>query len=378
MTRALRSTSIALALLVLPFGAAQAQQSLFPTASVMGGVEVKSYTFEDAGVDQTRRQVAFPIAVGIPLGKRASFDIGTYYATTTVKAGDAEESISGFTDTQLKLSYVFGSDAFVASLAVNLPTGQEKSSQQDFLVGASASSAFLLFPVNNYGTGTSVTPGLAAATTLGSWNVGLAASVRWSAEYQPFSDDEDELSDARYQPGLETRIRLGADKLMGRSRFQIGGTFSTFATDELRGGGFGNGEYDPGNRFLADIGFLTPVSSGMVNLYAWNYHRVSSRDDEDPTVAGGKENIFSIGATGSFPLSPRASLEPMLDSRFWSPESGSGSLFGLGTGLKFQVGSSLTLVPAVRAEFGKIKSSDEADSNSLKGWSISTLFRYAF
>lgn len=378
MTRALRPTSIALAFLALPFGAAQAQQSLFPTASLMGGVEFKQYTFEDAGVDNTRRQVAFPIAVGIPIGKRASLDIGTYYATTTLKAGDADQSISGLTDTQLKLSYVFGSDAVVASVAVNLPTGQEKSSQEDFVTGASASSAFLLFPVNNYGTGTSVTPGLAAATTLGTWNVGLAASVRWSAEYQPFSDDEDELGDARYQPGVETRIRLGADKLMGRSRFQIGGTFSTFATDELRGGGFGNGTYSPGNRFLADIGFLTPVSSGNVNFYAWNYHRVSSRDDDDETGAGGKENIFSLGATGSFPLSPRASLEPMLDGRFWSPESGSGSLFGLGTGVRFQLGSSLTLVPAAKVEFGKIKSSEDAESNSITGLSISTLFRYAF
>jgi hypothetical protein len=377
MTRALRPTSAALALLALPFGVAQAQQSLFPQASIMGGMEAKQYSFgDDYSVDHIR-QFAFPIAVGIPLGKRASFDVGTYYASTNVKAGDNDETISGFTDTQLKLSYVFGSDAIVASIAVNLPTGQEKTDQQEFFTGASVSSAFLLFPVNTYGTGTSVTPGLAAATTLGSWNVGLAASVRWSAEYQPFEGDS--LSDARYQPGIETRIRLGADRLIGRSRFQIGGTFSTFATDELRGGGFGNGEYDPGNRFLADIGFLTPVSSGTLNLYAWNYHRVSTLSSEDDASgAGGKENIFSLGASGSFPLGSRTSLEPMTDVRFWSPEQGSGTMFGLGTGVRFRVSDAITFLPTVRAEFGSIKTTDGGDSSSLKGWSLSALFRYGF
>jgi hypothetical protein len=376
MIRAHRSTPLALVLLALPLGAAQAQQSLFPQASFMGGIEAKQYSFDDEfGLDHIR-QIAFPVAVGIPIGKRASFDIGTYYATTSIKGNGVDESTSGFTDTQLKLSYVFGMDAIVASVAVNLPTGQEKTSQEDFAIGASASSTFLLFPVNSYGTGTSVTPGLAAATSLGDWNVGLAASVRWSAEYQPFDDDG--LDEARYQPGLETRIRLGLDRIVGRGRFQVGGTFSTFATDDLRGGGFGNSSYDPGNRFLADIGFMTPVSSGTVNLYAWNYHRVSSREDDDSTGAGGKENILSVGANGSFPLGARTSLEPMADARFWSPESGRGTIVGLGTGVKFQLGSSLVLVPSARLEFGSIRIADDVDNSTLKGWSLSALFRYAF
>ncbi len=374
MTPAYRVTQSALLLLALP-AAAQAQQSLFPQASVMGGVEAKQYSFGDGfGVDHVR-QIAFPLAVGVPLGNRASLDIGTYYATTSVKAGGSDESFSGLTDTQLKLSYIFGTDALVASVMVNLPTGKETTSLQKFAIGASASSAFLLFPVNTYGSGTSVTPGLSAATTVGSWNVGAAASVRWSAKYQPFDDAD--LTDARYKPGVETRFRLGADHLMGRSRFAIGGTYSTFANDQLTGGGFGNGTYSPGNRFLVDASLLTPVASGNVSLFAWNYHR-SSSSSSDSGAVGGKENVFSVGAAGSFPLGPRASLEPAADGRFWSPESGSGTLFGIGTGLKFALGPSFTLVPAVRVDFGSLTSTDGGDSNSIKGWSLSTLFRYAF
>jgi hypothetical protein len=366
----LRTTQATLLLVALP-AAAQAQQALFPQASLLGGIEAKQYSFEGGS---HVRQIAFPVAVAVPLGRRASLDIGTYYASTSVKSGGETSTFSGLTDTQLKLSYVLGNDALVASLMVNLPTGEKTTTSEKFGIGAAASSAFLLFPVNSYGTGTSITPGLAGATTVGSWNLGLAASVRWSAKYQPFNDTD--LEDARYKPGVETRIRLGADRLMGRSRFTIGGTYSTFANDQLNGGGFGTGTYDPGNRFLIDASLLTPIANGNVSFYAWDYHRSISNSTDSGSV-GGKENIFSVGAAGSFPIGRNTSLEPVADTRFWSPESGSGTLFGFGTGVRFALGNSFTLVPAAKLEFGSIKA-DGGDSNTLKGWSLSTLFRYAF
>ena len=39
---------------------------------------------------------------------------------------------SGFTDTQLRGSYVFGNDRVVTSLMVNVPTGQETQSLKEF------------------------------------------------------------------------------------------------------------------------------------------------------------------------------------------------------------------------------------------------------
>lgn len=368
-----RAARAAVLLSAVP-GALAAQQNLYPRASAVTGVEVRQYGFDSKfGLDHIR-QIAVPIAVAVPLGRRFSFDIGTWYASTTVASDAGDETFSSLTDTQVRLAYVFGADAVVASVMVNLPTGKETTTQQKFGIAAGASSNFLLFPVNSYGAGTSVTPGLAAATTIGQWNVGLAASVRWSSKYQPFSDQNS--TSLRYQPGLETRVRLGIDRLLGKSRFALGGTFSTFGTDDLTDGAQGSATYDPGNRFLIDASLLAPAGSGTVSIYAWNYYRATSSSSDG--AIGLRENILTGGLTGSFPLGARASFEPMVEARFWMPKEGKGSLFGAGAGLRFQLSPAISLVPAARVDVGSIRLATGTPSSSVFGWDGSAMLRYSF
>ena len=349
---------------------AQAQQNLYPQAAIVGGVEARQYSFGDNFGVSKIRQVAFPLGAVVPVGKRFSFDIGSNFAITTVgNRPSGSKSFSSFTDTQIRGSYLIGNDALVASLMVNLPTGDQTTSQSDFSIAASASSNFLLFPVNSYGAGFSVTPGLAAATTVGSWNLGAAASVRVSSTYSPFSDPAN--SGVKYQPGVETRLRAGADRLVGSSRLTMGFTFSTFSNDELRGGALASGSFDPGNRFLIDLGLLSPVRGGTVGLYAWNYYRSSSGS------TGSSENVFTGGVSGNFALSPKLSLEPVAEARIWSPESGSGVLFGAGTALRVEVSPHVSLVPGARVDFGNIRT-PTFGSNSVTGWDLSALLRYGF
>ncbi|HSB52905.1 MAG TPA: hypothetical protein VLD58_01050, partial [Gemmatimonadales bacterium] len=293
----LRAAGAATLLAALPV-AALAQTNLYPTASAVSGVEVRQYGFDSKfGIDHVR-QIAVPIAVAVPIGRRFSFDIGTWYASTSVKSATGTETFSSLTDTQLRLAYVLGNDALVASVVVNLPTGKETTTQQQFGIAAGASSNFLLFPVNTYGTAASVTPSLAAATSFGDWNVGISGSLRWTGEYQPFSDGTD--PDLKYQPGLEGRVRLGIDRLVGKSRFTIGGTFSTFSNDEITPGTGSGATYSPGNRFLVDASLVAPAGSGTVSVYAWNYHRTESNSSSG--AIGGKENILTGGVAGAFPL----------------------------------------------------------------------------
>jgi hypothetical protein len=374
MSPTLRAAGAATLLAALS-GPLAAQSTLYPSASAVSGVEVRQYGFDSKfGLDHIR-QIAVPFAVAVPIGRRVSFDIGTWYASTTVASDAGDETFSSLTDTQLRLAYTFGADAVVASVVVNLPTGKETTTQQQFGVAAGASSNFLLFPVNTYGAGTSVTPGLAAAATLGEWNVGLAASVRWSAEYQPFSDAGSKA--LRYQPGVEARVRVGLDRLVGRSRFSLGGTFSTFANDQLSGGGAGtNSTYEPGNRFLIDASLLAPAGNGTVSVYAWNYHRVTSGSSDG--VIGAKENILTGGVAGNFPLSSRTAFEPMVEARFWMPKTGKGSLFGAGAGLRVQLSPAIAFVPAGRIDVGSLQVTDGGSSSSVFGWDLSGMLRYTF
>jgi len=370
MSPTLRAAGAAILLAALP-GALAAQSTLYPSASAVTGVEVRQYGFDSKfGLDHIR-QIAVPFAVAVPIGRRFSFDIGTWYASTTVSSDAGDETFSSLTDTQLRLAYTFGADAVVASVVVNLPTGKETTTQEQFGVAAGTSSNFLLFPVNTYGTGTSVTPGLAAAATLGQWNVGIAASVRWSAEYQPFNDASS--NDVDYQPGVEARVRLGFDRLLGRSRLTFGGTFSTFANDEFSGTG-GSSTYSPGNRFLVDASLLAPAGNGTVSIYAWNYHRIASSTDG----IGGKENVLTGGLAGNFPLGTKAAFEPMVEARLWSPEVGKGTLFGAGAGFRYQISPAIAFVPSARVDVGSIRVADSGPSSSVFGWDVSGMLRYTF
>lgn len=365
--RALILAATAALLAAAPSGVAA--QGLFPQRTAISGVTIRQYDYEAGfGVDYVR-QLAFPIAVALPLGERASVDIGTWYATTFLGQNGSHESFQDITDTQIRGAYVFGSDALVASLMMNLPTGPETTSLKDFGVASSSASNFLLFPVNTYGSGFSITPGLAGAMTSGDWNLGLAASLRWSAEYQPFSGSAN--SNVLYQPGVESRIRAGVDRLVGQGRVALGVTFSTFANDDLTGSA---GPLNPGNRVLIDGEFSTRAGSGTVSFYAWNYHRFAS--DSSST----KENVFTAGVSGSWTLGDKAKLEPLVEGRFWSPEVGSGRLLGLGTSLRYQLSSRLALVPSGRVDFGRVETPDPAAPNTLRqssvlGWELGTLLR---
>lgn len=362
--------SAASLLLVTMASGLRAQENLFPQASIVGGIQTRQYVFGDSfGVDRVR-QIAVPVGIVVPVGKRFSFDLGTFWASTTVRRPTGgDQTFSHLTDTQVRGSYIFGNDALVASVAVNLPTGAGTLSRNDFNTASSTSSSFLLFPVNSYGSAFSVTPGLAAATTAGNWNLGLAASVRANASYTPFAD-----TTGTYQPGVETRIRGGVDRLIGSSRFLLGATFSTFSNDELQGSTLGSGSFDPGNRILLDLGIVSPVGGGTLGFYLWNYHRYRSGSGTNQLSSGGKENVFTGGINGSFGLSKSLSLEPVAEARFWSPESGSGQLFGAGTGLRIEAGRHMAFVPSFRVDLGTIK--DAAGSHSITGWALNALLRY--
>ena len=369
----IRITSLAAIASLIATGAA-AQQNLISQGSVVGGAEYRSYSFgNNFGADRVS-QTAFPVGFIMPIGSRFSFDLGTAYAYTRVDQGGSHESFSHFTDTQLRASYILGNDALVASVMVNLPTGQETTSLQDFNISSSVSSNFLLFPVNSYGSGFSVTPGLAAAATVGSWNLGLAGSLRWNDDFQPFSDSGS--SSVRYQPGIEGRIRFGADRLIGSSRLTVGATFSTFGTDAASGGGLAsNGKYSPGNRFLADVSLLAPVGGGNISFYVWDFYRSSGESgDTLTTSSNNKENIFTAGAGGAFRLSGKLVLEPVAETRFWSPDAGKGFLAGGGVNLRIAVSDRVALVPGARFDAGSIQTPAGTD-HSITGWSVLALLR---
>lgn len=323
---------------------AQGTNALYPSSSVVSGFEYQRYGFDNTYLTQSASQWSIPLVLVAPLGRQASVDLTTHYAHTEVTSSGTL-SYSGFTDTQLRLLYTIGQQRAVASLSLNLPTGKHSFSTTQFPVSTAISSNYLSFPVNNLGSGFGVTTGLAYATPAGAWNIGLAGSVRYQASYHPFTGDA-----FNYNPGLEGRLRFGVDRLIGeRGRFLFGETFSTFSTDQFSGtSSFVGGWYNPGARFITDVGYACSWGRTSLTIGAWDYYRMAG-SSVDSTVTDTKENIFNTELRVARQISQRFTIEPLVGFRQWNPAGGTaGRLYSFGSNARIGLSDHLSGVASAR------------------------------
>ncbi len=338
----------ALALAGPALAVAQGTNALYPSASGLSGFEYQRYGFDKGYQVQNASQWSIPFVFVAPLGRQASFDLTTHYAHTQVTT-TGTQTLSGLTDTQLRLLYTIGRQRAVASLSLNLPTGKHSFSTTQFPVSSAISSNYLSFPVSSLGSGFGVTSGLAYATPAGSWNIGLAGSVRYQTSYQPFAGDT-----FRYNPGLEGRLRFGADRLMGeRGRFLFGLTYSTFSTDQFSGtGSFVSGWYNPGSRFITDLGYAYGWGRTTLTVGAWDYYRLAGTAN-GASSSDTKENIFNTEVRLSRQLSPRFSIEPLVGFRQWSPGNiRGGRLWSFGANARFGLSDQVSGIASARIGTG--------------------------
>lgn len=370
----MRSLHLALIALCVAAPAAAQGNGFYDGKTVGTGLQFKTYSFGDGAQFEKASQFAIPVALVYPVSSRLSLDVGTSYAmTSTTTVTDGAHSVSGLTDVQLRSAYTLGRDLAVLSLVVNLPTGIKFDSADAITAGAAASN-FLLFPVNSYANGLSVTGGAGVAKKLGDWGVGLAGSFRWSGKYSPYTGS---LSTLSYEPGLEGKVRLGADRDLGQGRIRVGLTYSTFGDDTYGAGTGADTKYSPGNRFIAEGGYSWPGLGGTMSAYVWNYHRSAGAADT-LTVSNG-ENILSAGLVARRPMGANATFEPALEGRSWSYNKGAGGgkVVGLVAAMRRRLNDQLSVVPSARVEFGTLDLVG-GGSASLTGFGASVFLRYGF
>ncbi len=358
---------------MLAAGRADARQYSGERGQVYTGGEARILTFDHLPGVRRLRQLTAPVGLIAPLG-RFTFDLGSAWASTQfVRPDGTRHTVNHVTDTQARGSYVFGRDAVVATVVLNLPTGPKNASAGDYTVIGAVSPSFLGFPVASYANGFSVTGGLAGAIEAGDWSLGLAGSLRVSSRFTPYVDAAGPIE---YKPGLEGRIRGGADGLIGASRLSVGVTYSTFGDDQFGvSGGTGRGQYRPGPRWLVEAGLIAPVGNTTLGLYAWSFHRTAG--DTTGSAAGNRENLAAGEITWSVPVASWLTVEPMAMGRVSKPESGHGEMGGVGTALRFRLNDAVSLTPTARYDAGSITGANGAKT-SLHGGYLSVFIRASF
>ena len=337
----MRALRWSLALAALP-AALQAQDN--PRPGIIVGAEYHTLTFASGGVTKKVTELAVPLGFTLPIGRRITLDAGTYFVhADRVDSLGTKATISGLADLVLRTAIQLKPDVAVLTIAVNVPTGQGSLSAAQDSVARVVATDLIPFQVANFGTGFNLTTGLALATPVGPWALGLAGSYRYSGAYEPFAGNT-----ASLKPGGEVRIRVGADRLIGQGRLSLGLTYSTFANDE-----FGSNARSPGTRFIPQASVSLPMGNSNLSLYAWDIYRKVTETAADPTLAN--ENTMTAGAILAL-RAGRNSLRPQVEFRHSMRGPGAmqsnGTLLGLGLRYVMNPSTRLTVTPGVRFDTG--------------------------
>lgn len=357
--------------LALPLGAAllaaapaaHAQSILEPAARV--APTVVAYRFGGgAGGDVT--QTVLPLAVVVPVRDRLTVDVATAYVRAVSRSGPGSSTISGLTDTQLRATWTGGADAVVLTAGLNLPTGRYAVREHELDAAGRIGNDFLGFPVSSLGDGLAMTMGVAGARGVGAWNVGGGVSARRSSAFDAF---ELEAGAVRFRPASEVRLRVGADRLVGDGRLNLGLTYSTFGRDAA-----GATTYGAGDRIVVQGGWERPLGGATLLVDGWALHHAGG---ETALGAMPNEVVASVGAAARWGVGDGA-VEPHVELRDWRRDGGAaGSLALVGVRGRLPLGGGVSLLPSVGVAAGRLGAQPDAGTvaSSLRGWQVSIALR---
>lgn len=336
------------------------------------GAEFRTVSYGPGLGYSSLKEFAVPVGFAFPVGSRLSLDAGTYYVSAQLTdATGSQQTINGLTDVIIRGNYQLKQDVAVFTFAVSLPTGQKTLNGSQRQISSAMATDLIPYPVTNFGTGFSVTSGLAWATPVGPWALGLAGSFRYNASYQALAD-----TNLTLKPGAEMRLRLGADRIVGQGRLSLGLTYSTFANDE-----FGSQSQSPGTRLIPQFSWSTPLGlNNSLVFYGWDVYR--NVDESAQINAGVKQNTIALGAMASLKSGARNSLRPQLELRKgWQGPGGlhnQGTLVGLA--LRYQMATSerMTVTPGLRLDLGSVATTQGNPDASVTGLSFSLTARTSF
>ena len=358
----MRTRLLSLALLAVT-AAPLAAQDPSSTAVILDPQYV-SYQLGNGSTARTISQLGVPFAVIVPFSDRFNIDISSSYANSQVKVpGQATSTISGFTDAQVRGNLTLGDNAAVLTLGVNLPSGQYKVPDGQQAAAGQIGNDFLIYPVTSMGNGLAATGGIGFAQTLGTWNLGVGASFRYSTAFDAY---QVQTSVLRFTPGNEARIRVGLDRPVGDGSFNVSVTYSKFGKDQADSTSFATGD-----RALAQSALAVPMGSGRdLLLSAWDLYRGVG---QQLGASSPWENVGNAGVAVGFQAG-NLYIQPNIEERIWNVDGNkAGLLTNAGVRLRFEW-AGLSVNPSATYSFGSLYTIGQP-ATDVTGFKASLLIR---
>ena len=349
-----------------------------------GGVDYLGYSFDEGLGADAAQLFMVPIAVRIPAGDRLMFDVFGAWAEGRVEQDNQVFGLSGPVDTSVKASLQATPWALV-SVSANVPTGNSAHNGEEAIVASVLSTDLLGFRETTWGTGGAVTTSVASAATAGGFGIGVAAAYAVRAEFEPSADDPT----LTYQPGNESRVRVGLDRNFGTSTLTAGATFVTYTDDKARGRNL----FQAGNRLRFDASYAFRAGAGAWSIYAADLMRengdltldiVDQNGDfvGDTTVVTAKQNLIVGGVIGTIGIGGGYVFRPHIDYKYQRREetdgndAGSGWMLAAGGDIPIRLAGT-EFFPKARVYFGSIRDITGTDISTV-GMEFKGTFRFNF
>jgi hypothetical protein len=321
------------------------------------GVSYESYFFsaaDDVGLE-TLSLVTVPVVARAALTRQLRLELSGAWARGSALLPDGTEStISGPTDTELRLTFDVGNDLLSVTGIALLPTGVETLSGDEVNVAGLIAADVLPFRISNWGTGGGFGASTAIARPFGDFAAGLSVGYVVAQEFQPLAEDE-----FQYRPGSQLHVRAALDRVIGDAgKAALVLTMQRFQSDEVDGDNL----FQSGSRYQAVGSYAFAAgSSGNGIVYAGYLRRDEGNFEDEQSLLPAQDLVY--GGAGLELRLGRALVRPAVDLRVLRRDDGTeqGYTATVGGTAEFQAGA-LTLVPTARGRFGNVLLREDAES----------------
>jgi len=347
-------------------------QPLQAQLTIGSGVDYLGYSFDPGLGADAAQLLLVPVAVRVPIADFLTFDIYSAWAEGRVEQDNTQYVFSGPVDTNVKAS-IQATPWALLSVGANLPNGNSTHTGEEAVVASVLSTDLLGFKEANWGTGFALTSSVATAAMVGGFGVGVAGAYALREQFRPT-----EGAELEYNPGSETRVRVGLDRNFGTSTLTLGGTFITYTTDQADGRNL----FQAGNRLRFDASLAFRAGDGVWTLYAADVMRDHGDLTLDIADAGGaivgdtaiataKQNMAVGGIIGTVGLGHGFIIRPHFDFKYQAREeadgndAGTGWIFSGGADMPLRLFGGMEFFPKARVFFGTLRGSMGNDVNLI-------------
>jgi hypothetical protein len=349
--------------------AAQAATTVMRT-----GATFESYRFGPGLAFKRISEFTLPFSATQRVGGRLVIDVSTAFAHASVsEAGGGTITHSGLIDTDLRATVSVIPGRLIFNVIGTIPTGATAVPDTTIPLFGATATDLLGFTTPGFGSGGGLSAGFASAFKMGqSWAVGTGASYRYAASYVPVKGG------TQMSPGGEIRGRLGIEGPFGGGKYFRGAlVYTTTGANDLGA----SQQSTIGDRILGYAAVSLPLGNSHLSLYGWEMRRLQARNfGTAGTVSVPRGNVLAVGARLDRPMSPRATLTPVLEFRheLTGPADRMellGYLVRGGTDLRYRLSDQTTGVIQAQLAFGTLH--DAGTSVSIVGPRVGVLIEWA-